>query len=91
MYDGRYYFLVEPILSLASELQAIGRIHRIGQTKPTFVHRLYVRRHFSTSILSVAILLLQKISILRNTYNAYLANLGKGYYRGAAIRGIEGA
>ncbi|XP_045197702.2 E3 ubiquitin-protein ligase SHPRH-like isoform X2 [Mercenaria mercenaria] len=35
--------LVEPILNPAQELQAIGRVHRIGQTKSTHVHRFLIK------------------------------------------------
>ncbi|CAG7717070.1 unnamed protein product [Allacma fusca] len=41
--EATHVLLVEPIFNLASELQAVGRVHRIGQTKPTFVHRFCVR------------------------------------------------
>ncbi|XP_052087534.1 E3 ubiquitin-protein ligase SHPRH-like [Mytilus californianus] len=41
--EATYVILVEPILNPAQELQAIGRVHRIGQTRPTEVHRFLVR------------------------------------------------
>ncbi|XP_041043596.1 E3 ubiquitin-protein ligase SHPRH isoform X2 [Carcharodon carcharias] len=41
--EATYVLLVEPILNLAHELQAIGRVHRIGQTKATVVHRFLIK------------------------------------------------
>lgn len=40
--EATHVLLMEPILNPGSELQAIGRVHRIGQTKPTVVHRYSV-------------------------------------------------
>ncbi len=37
--EATHVLLMEPVLNPGSELQAIGRVHRIGQTRPTFVHR----------------------------------------------------
>lgn len=37
--EATHVFLVDTMLTPAVELQAMGRVHRIGQTKPTFVYR----------------------------------------------------
>ena len=40
--EATHVFLLEPILNVAVEAQAIGRVHRIGQKKTTTVHRVLV-------------------------------------------------
>ena len=37
--EAQHVVVVEPQLDPASELQAIGRVHRIGQERETWVHR----------------------------------------------------
>ena len=44
--EASHVLLMEPILNPAQELQAIGRVHRIGQNKPTTVHRFLIRYAF---------------------------------------------
>ncbi|XP_025199699.1 E3 ubiquitin-protein ligase SHPRH [Melanaphis sacchari] len=46
-------FFMEPIINKADELQAIGRINRIGQTKPTFVHNFIIRDSIEENITNV--------------------------------------
>ncbi|XP_075750828.1 E3 ubiquitin-protein ligase SHPRH isoform X2 [Rhipicephalus microplus] len=41
--EATHVLLVEPILNLGDELQAIGRVHRIGQTRKTYIHHFMVK------------------------------------------------
>merc|ERR1712130_915885 len=42
--EASHVLLMEPLLNPAQELQAIGRVHRIGQSKATCVHRFLVKQ-----------------------------------------------
>lgn len=48
-----HVFLLEPALDPAVEQQAVGRVHRIGQTRPVVVYRLLVEGTVEERILEV--------------------------------------
>ena len=48
--EATHVFLVDPILKADEEFQAIGRVHRIGQTRETFVHRLITKNTIEDTI-----------------------------------------
>jgi hypothetical protein len=48
-----HVFFLEPLLEPSVEQQAIGRVHRMGQTQPTFVHRLVVKGTVEETVLAL--------------------------------------
>lgn len=48
--EATHVFLVEQILNADEEKQAVGRVHRIGQTRETFVHRFITKNTIEDSI-----------------------------------------
>jgi E3 ubiquitin-protein ligase SHPRH len=40
--EAQHVFLVEPLVNTAVEAQAVGRVHRVSQTRATTVHRFVV-------------------------------------------------
>lgn len=50
--EATHVFLIEPILNADEEFQAIGRVHRIGQTRETFVHRFITKSTIEETIYS---------------------------------------
>jgi hypothetical protein len=41
--EANHVFLLEPVFNAATEAQAVNRVYRIGQSKPTFIHRFVVK------------------------------------------------
>ena len=48
--EAQHVIMMEPIFDPAVEQQAIGRIHRIGQTQATTVHRFVVERSVEQNV-----------------------------------------
>ena len=45
--------LVEPMLNTGAELQAIGRVHRMGQTRYKFLYHLIIAEHSYTGCIDM--------------------------------------
>lgn len=53
--EATHVFLVEPNLSSSVEAQAISRVHRLSQTKHTFVHRFIVSNTVEDRVRRIAV------------------------------------
>jgi hypothetical protein len=51
--EAQHVLLAEPLLESQVEAQAIGRVHRMSQTRPTFVHRFMMRGTIEEAILGL--------------------------------------
>ena len=49
--EAQHVIMIEPLLNPAAEAQAVNRVHRIGQTRETCVHRFVVEVRTITSLL----------------------------------------
>ena len=50
--EATHVFFANPLLSAEEEAQAIGRVHRIGQTKTTTVHHFYIKDTIESRIVA---------------------------------------
>mmetsp|Transcript_7654 Transcript_7654/g.12205 ORF Transcript_7654/g.12205 Transcript_7654/m.12205 type:complete len:377 (-) Transcript_7654:310-1440(-) len=48
--EATHVMFIDPSLNTAQHLQAAGRVHRIGQTKPTFVHWFVIKDSIEENI-----------------------------------------
>ncbi|KAI8609158.1 SNF2 family N-terminal domain-containing protein [Chytriomyces sp. MP71] len=48
-----HVFLVEPVVNRGLEMQAINRVHRIGQTKKTYVYRYIVKNTIEERVYAI--------------------------------------
>ena len=91
---------MELFLTVDLHLQAIGRVHRIGQTKPTFVHKvsthaiyqcLWFHQYILTDCLCVQYLVEKTVEVRVNELfkQNKAAILGGGGASGAIAKGTE--
>eukprot|EP00180_Rhodochaete_pulchella_P003063 Plantae.Rhodophyta-Rhodochaete_pulchella.ctg4997.p1 GENE.Plantae.Rhodophyta-Rhodochaete_pulchella.ctg4997~~Plantae.Rhodophyta-Rhodochaete_pulchella.ctg4997.p1 ORF type:complete len:654 (+),score=94.50 Plantae.Rhodophyta-Rhodochaete_pulchella.ctg4997:1125-3086(+) len=52
--EASHVILIEPLLNSALESQAVGRVHRIGQRRETYVYHFVVRQTVEEQILAFA-------------------------------------
>jgi hypothetical protein len=52
--EAQHVLLVEPALNVSLEQQAVNRVYRIGQQRPTFVYRFFIRETVEEAVSELA-------------------------------------
>ena len=52
--EATHVMIVEPTMNPAVEAQVLGRVHRIGQTRETFVHRFVIQNTVEEKVYTIS-------------------------------------
>lgn len=52
--QAQHVMFLEPVMDPGEELQAVGRVDRMGQTRDTFVHRFSFRNSVEENVLRIS-------------------------------------
>ena len=76
--EATHVFFIEPLLNPMVEMQALSRVHRMGQSRETHVHRFVVLESVEDRILSVARNRLEAHALAHEGASSATVNVGAG-------------
>ena len=88
--EANHVILMEPVLSPGVELQAIGRVHRIGQRRETVVHRFYTASTVEERIYQFRVALLPSDNIAADVDSVDLGKVARPEGAGITVADLDG-